>query len=197
MLVSAKLNLVYVEPPKTGTSTCRHVLQRLDPKIQRPGKIHQTTWDPSLDGYRVAVSIRNPYARAVSYWAYMRDKRLDHTASPGRWEEQRLAQRLAFPEFIREAQERLAKISIAAISRPAPRVDFWWRVEQLEQDLRQTLSLPGSVRIPRRNSSRSGGPAWWQLYTPAAVEFIRELWADDFRLLAAHYSDKLEDAISS
>lgn len=197
MLVSAKLNLVYVEPPKTATSTCRQVLQQLDPRVRRPGKIHQTVWDPSLDGYRVAVSVRNPYARAVSYWAYMRDKQLDHTASDARRREQEVALALDFPAFLAEARERLAKISIALLSAPVPRIDHWWRVEHLSEDLRASLPQTRRLRIPRRNTSHSGGRSWWQHYTPAAAQLVREVWAEDFELLAHLYSDRLQDAISA
>lgn len=82
-----------------------------------------------------------------------------------------------------------------------PHVDHLIRTECIEEDLRRIphvgiQELLTHEPIPHHDKTpRAEGEHWWQEYVqPVSIDFIRQRYREDFRLLSHVYTDSFEDA---
>jgi hypothetical protein len=70
MYVSHAYRLVYLSPPKTGTSSIANLFQASPFNATIP-KGHRTQHDVEwYEGFRSFISVRHPYVRAFSFWRF-------------------------------------------------------------------------------------------------------------------------------
>lgn len=172
------MNLLYIHIPKTGGSTishalmCRRFAHEPITRTDIPDRVcfKHTFYDKipyaARDRFTVA-SIRNPYDRAVSSWAF---------TNPD----------LSFVESLRKQQEAgLRKITFIPQHEwiDGVPVDFLIHFENMHDDIlfvREEVQTP-VARIGHFN--RSGHRPYQEHYDdePEAIDLVRELYKEDFR----------------
>jgi hypothetical protein len=187
---------IYMEVPRTGSTTVDRALRNLFPKAAAPaGKHWPIRWQQVLSlpasgelSPRTVITLRNPYSRAVSCWQFFTDPA-----------------KVDFEQWLREVDtDGFVNLNIEA----GPQVNWWqtnqWtnilRTETLEQDfntfLRQIGRLaPDAAPLTLRQWNKTGGD--WRnrvgvipkrtqpiagYYTQTTRELVGRIYAADFEL---------------
>ena len=134
--------------------------------------------------------VRNPFARAVSLWAYIRSgKNRSVLAS-----RDSLSPETTFLDFCRHLHEieSIGLYNTRGLSQCNPQVrwienveiDHLGRTETLVDDLRvicRAIGRPAPPVLPRLNVSVQGG--WKEHYCTESREIIEDIYAEDFAVL--------------
>lgn len=121
--------------------------------------------------------VRNPWARMVSYYHWLRGQGFDHPAV-------RLARRCDLQGFVLHPQTRAGFAAHPARTymtdaQGRVRCDAYIRLEHLAADLAPLEAHLGfALEVPHVNRSEAPA-AWWEMYTPAMVEAVAEACAED------------------
>lgn len=193
MITCDHSRLLYLCPPKTGTTSVRSVLQarpffgRIAPPYRHAH--HWTKWDERYRYYYIFMTVRHPYTRMVSLWRFacreiaksLEGGHLEHR--PTWWHMNFDGQIPDFMEFMTTPKVKRFMRNVWSCSwhqqqirRPINRAV---RFECLEEDLRLVLGLE-HVALPRENVSPESTP-WHEYYDdPRLIRKVQELWDLDF-----------------
>jgi hypothetical protein len=186
MIVSHSHQIVYMPPPKTGTTTITQLLKKeydgfvwdeWEPDIYTYNGIlikqpkHLVHLPKALSHYFVFGSVRNPYSREVSryYWKYYRN----HV-------------KVTFEEHIMEITKEANSdwYYLRQNSDYVPpqgcvkfKLDAVVRLEHIEKDLASLPFINSPVCLPRLNTTTEKHPID---YTPELARKIKEEFAIDF-----------------
>lgn len=210
------LRLVYCNVPRTGSNQIRGLLTGFNDDNQRlvptPGfrcKYHGTAWYPEFYNHRIMLSIRHPYCRVLSLWAYFKtviyeydhpgssdDARIEQTAARRNWGEIRdTFDHYSLTEFLQHPRMRFNLSSEGPWSaetcyKHLPRKpDIIIRLECLKEDLKQVLSYEPDVEDPINKSFATA--SWRQYISEPQAEEIRKLLAFEFEEFG--YNPNLEE----
>ena len=75
VIVNDRYRLVYLAIPRTGSVATQRALLALDGSRSHGKDRHTMRVPAECFGYLVMTTVRNPYARIVSHWAKLRDRR--------------------------------------------------------------------------------------------------------------------------
>lgn len=179
MLVNHERGMIFIHPPKTGGGSVRTVLQqsfgfRHVPEIQAEDW-HCWQVPAPYAGFKVFGTIRNPYARFLSWYAHLmarhdnpsRGKLAGHLDEWGRCD---------FATFAKVMLAEGAPVDFRPLSTMLAGAAFVLRQEQLAKDFAQEF---GEVSLPTEINKYSH-PAWQSCYTPEVVDLVRMNYSDDF-----------------
>ena len=192
MIVSHAKKLVYLAPPKTGSSSLRTLLrdEPFNGEIVGGHEHHGVEWSPALANYFHFITVRHPYPRMFSLYRMICNGRKLYKANPVTWVDYKWAFRW-FPHRKPTFEEYLAKKAL-------PFRREWrcsWNLEQLGksvdvtvvklenfyEDLRHVKHVNCHIdQIGHVNKRRDAGPSWWEAITPARARRIQRLWPEDF-----------------
>ncbi|UXU75833.1 MULTISPECIES: sulfotransferase family 2 domain-containing protein [unclassified Paracoccus (in: a-proteobacteria)] len=134
--------------------------------------------DPAIFGdYLLFTLVRNPWARAVSYYRWLREQRFDHP-------QVRLAQRLGFGDFLRD-QRTQAALAVPArhylTASAGECAGHYLRLEHLDDDLPAIEAQLGfGLRpLPHANRSAPASGDWRGLYDKATAALVAHTAAED------------------
>jgi hypothetical protein len=196
--VNYKPFFVYMEVPRTGSTTVDRALRQLFPMANAPaGKHWPVSWRDVIKSEdncpATLITVRNPYARAVSCYHFFTDPA-----------------KLTFEQWLRLiADEGFTDINIEA----GPQI-LWWRThtwrwvlhtETLQRDFNVFLRDIGRIHaeapdVTLRQNNKTGewnnrigicvrSTARQELYTPIARELVEQLYREDFELGRMHDFD--------
>lgn len=203
MIVSHARKFIYFAVPRTATHSVRAALepclgaddwqqQSLSSNVQLPipelaraghGHIGVRALRPHLPEdqwrsyYKFAI-VRNPYDRFVSVCAFLNRENIDFSADPVPW----MLSALDRPRF-RERMLVRPQVGMLIDGAGNLAIDFIGRFEQLPAAVDNIAHHIGvrSLELPHRNRSPRKDTAHY--LTPALIESLNDLYADDFRLL--------------
>jgi len=183
----------YMEVPRTGTSTIERTLRHVFPEAKA---VYAKHWplkppQPFYAESKNAVSVRNPYSRALSCWQYF--------TVPGE---------ISFVDWLKQ-RKKDNFYDVAIEARPQSfwlDTDVYWefriRQEELQKDfwnfvhafcpeieafpLRRYNDINGHwVNRVRQKTSRT--KPWESYFSPEAIHLVQELYAGDFERLSDLY----------
>lgn len=190
MYVSDVSKLVYLSPPRTGSTSMATVLVQAPfhaRGLSRGDVPHDAIWQAHFGRYTLFITVRHPYPRAVSLWRFscyhavcLPVDRLTQS-----WRQTYRDGLPSFEGFLRfpNFQNTLytnwrCSWHLEQMLKP---VDFVVRQENFDQDLAKIPQLKG-VHVPRLNSGPPNRYTWDHFYeqNPACLELVQNLWGDDF-----------------
>ena len=148
MLIDEAAGWAIITPPKTGSTSLRqHFSDRYS------GAQHDMDLPQSFRGH-VYVTVRNPYARAVSLWQH---RLWDRAKEAGLPSPDQLVERTSFLDFL----EELPSLSsfffpISWWIRKLPQPYALLRLETIEQSLRRIGLLLDDQVLPTLNKTKHG-----------------------------------------
>lgn len=190
MFISQDRRIVYLAPPRTGSTSISEQLSKEPFNARIVGHEtlpHLTTWHPQIQDYTAILSVRHPYTRAISLW-----RKICISAVLPPVDRLTRAWRRAFATgipnfegFLRypELQESLNthwRCSWHQERVPRP-VDFVVHLERFDEDLAKIPKLK-DVKFPRFNAGPPLQQPWYSFYeqNPTCLQLVQRLWADDF-----------------
>ena len=211
MIVSHSKKIVYLAPPKTGSTSIRKLLLRepFNAEIVGDHHHHDVVWTPNLRDYNHFITVRHPYSRMYSLWRMACWSRELYKQDPnncsGAWR--------GWYDWFPKRPPTLDEFVRSKVGRP-PRVDFrrqWrcsWHLEQIPkeipvvvvrlenfyEDLQQVEPLRDNLHhVVHANKNLDKSPKHWsEVVTPEHAERIRELWREDFDRFG--YTESVEEA---
>lgn len=192
MIVSHAKKLVYLAPPKTGSSSLRSLLRDVpfNGEIVGDHDHHGVVWSSGLADYFHFITVRHPYPRMFSLYRMICNGRKLYKADPVTWVDYRWAFQW-FPERDPTFEEFLSRKAL-------PFRKEWrcsWNLEQLGksvdvtvvklenfyEDLRHVKHVSRHIaRVGHVNKRKDIGPGWQETITSARAEQIQRLWPEDF-----------------
>lgn len=198
MLVSRNPFFIYMEIPRTGSTTINSALRTLFPMANAPaGKHWPVSWRDVIKSEdkhpATVITVRNPYARAVSCYHFFTDPT-----------------KVTFEQWLRGIDnDGFTDVNIEA----GPQ-SLWWRThvwnwvlhtETLQKDFNAFLRGVGRIHadapdVTLRKNNKTGdwnnrigvrvlSTARQELYTPIARELVEKLYHEDFELGRVHDFD--------
>lgn len=188
MFVSDSHRLLYLAPPKTGSTTVGHVLRQAPfyGYQQALGTQHNTIWDDRYRDYYIFLSVRHPYTRAVSFWRYGCKRALEHDCgwrdAFRQWFNAGLPNVAGFFRIpdLADTLRGMWRCSWHCEQVPRP-IDKLVRFERFAADLAEIESV--NLRtLPHLNPGVPSNRPWHSFLESSAeaVELIQEFWAEDF-----------------
>jgi hypothetical protein len=189
MRVSEKAKLVYINPPRTGTTLIHRVMHEFFDDVWYPkkGTWHNTVWNSNWQDYFIFISVRNPYTRAVSiwqrqtqYWKYRKDC----------WKKWLNNGKISFEDLILHPSEKVQNWwqwqVCSSFTKPIPRIDHVVHLEQLQEDLEKVPGLK-KEKYECVNPSRYL-KAWQANYqSEQCISAVKRIFQPDFESYG--YSD--------
>ena len=175
VLISQRYKCIFVEVPKTGSTSIRHILGHPPKPHMNIHQISQEIDPHTFNSYFKFGFVRNPWDRAVSLYE--------------RREGIQMRDRMSFDEFV-----RWMKFASSTCIHPVPhryqldwfvnpsgdlQIDYIGRFETLDRDwdhIRTRLGIPDT--LPNVNS-RENKRDYREYYTPDLASIIRERFAVD------------------
>lgn len=180
MVICHEHRFIYIDPPRTGTNTMRHMLSPWT-KLERASSYprpHITIWSPEYDDYYVFITVRSPFSRTVSFW-----RRLVEVMSHRTDRMRRLLDdgKISFGDYLQEP-ELISDLKLQRYSEylaNVPKVDQVIHLETLLHDIRK-LPFYKHMPKPRHLNRRQNRRPWPSFYDEESVNIVRELFACDF-----------------
>lgn len=194
MRVSDAGRLVYLNPPRTGSTKVSHLMKITWGDVWQPQAHsgHHTIWKPEWEDYFILKSVRSPFTRAVSLWrravealAYRNKAWLGYLENGN----------VSFRDFLchdaPEIQQWWAWCPCSTFDEGVPRVDLVVHQENLIEELKQVLGLKSQGS--RMMESKLKTP-WPEHYADErCVAKVLELFESDFERYG--YTRDIERAI--
>lgn len=174
MIYSHEHKIVFLAVPKTGSRSIWFALrEHYGARIYEA--YHSMAIPHEFKDYFRFAAVRNPYARMVSFWDYIKFKKrnIHHE----------VVKRMSFGDFVHWATEKKREGILPQshyIEQVAIGLDALLRTESLSKDW-QDLPFYKGIDIGNENKGRYGGN-WCKFYTPKLMEVIREWAKSDFTL---------------
>lgn len=199
MFVSDRHRLVFIHIQKTAGLSVTEILHTAIPDARpfRLKGIHRPLsrvlgGEPALADYWIFGFVRNPWARMVSWWSMIQDKRAMADAGDPkmirRWESNTFWRDVRatcpdFESFVTSAPERWARMrrpQIDMLTAGDRRADFIGRTESLDEDIRFVLGrfnlpIPDDVRHVNTSKHRD----YREYYTAATRDCVGRLFKAD------------------
>jgi hypothetical protein len=189
MRVSNKARLVYINPPRTGTTLINQVLHEFFDDVWRPQNCthHTTVWNTDWQDYFIFISVRNPYTRAVSIW----QRQVQHlNLRDAKWKKWLNNGQISFEDLVLHPQEEVQSWwrwqVCSSFAKPIPRIDHVVHLERLQEDLEK---VPGLKKEKYECVNQSQYSKAWQAnyQSGKCIEAVKRLFQPDFE--AYGYSD--------
>ena len=178
MLVSDKFRFIYIDVPKTGSTTLDTVFKKYCSgryiNRTKTSKKHRRSIPEQYKSYKKLVSVRNPYTRILSHYYWNKKQNRLHLFNVSNFDE--------FLDFsvglnkyneLENLQHDIAGwFSCARFLRPIG-YDVVLKQESLETDLKQLRFIPEDIEVPKINKIKY--PSWEELKTSERVEKVN-LW---------------------
>jgi len=180
MRVSEAGRLVYINPPRTATTTTERLFHASFPDVWAPKKNagHQTIWKSEWDNYFVFQTVRNPFTRAVSLWRRCVEA-LQHRNKA--WLSYNKHGKISFEDLLfhdaKDVQTWWSDNACSRFDKLVPHVDLLVHQETLFRELKKVPGL--KVTKARFNVSKLQVP-WHRHYNQRCVEKIQEIYDADF-----------------
>lgn len=192
--------IVYCNVPRTGSNVIRPAISETFKLVETPEfrcKFHGTKWYPKFDDYTIVLSIRHPYRRVLSLWAFFKtviyeyynpgstdDPLIQKSASRRPWNKLAVFNQPTLEAFLNRpfAYDNLcADGSWAAeccYKRLPREPDYIVHTETMLEDLQK---IPGvSVdSVPQWNKSFAA-TSWYRYLRPYEADMIKERLAFEF-----------------
>ena len=183
MMVSERLKLVYLDPPKTGSQSFDRIFRNMGCtyiKYNQSGKWvdkHQRVIPEKYQDYKIVASVRNPYRRLFSYYHYDRRRKYNFIGLD-------MSTFQSYVEGIIEKTSHVpADIDDIAVYRYFPqwkylsmnRVDHFLRLEHMKEDLAKAEITMKGKTTPKLNKVKYKAN-WDDIKTPKLIELIN-IWA--------------------
>lgn len=166
--------IIFWLPHRCGARYVFEVLQRAIGLRGGEGGGLTHAFKPPPPGHRVALLVRNPYARLLSVWAWLQEIR-------------QLDPHVSFREFVfsrgNRAMQPISLQVAGAVQTPEFQPDILLRLEHLGHDL--VAAFPGVefVLPPNRYQSRIlAGRPWPKWYDEEMAAAVRQAYHRDFEL---------------
>jgi hypothetical protein len=182
MLISHEHRAIYIHPPKTGGYTLRSALSSrfgFKPIPEYPAADWHCWKIPSgYEGFRAFGTVRNPYARWVSWYAHTMATTVDHPVRKivepilDDWGKCTFA---AFTEYLLSGSVKNDLLPCAVM---LARDVVILRQENLAEDFAKLWFTDGRAELPFINSHRH--PPWQECYTPATKQLVERYYEKDF-----------------
>lgn len=179
MIINRRERWVYLDVPRTGSTSLSEFLSRAEVGGSEVGERHHSRVPHGCEDYFTFATVRHPFPRAVSLWChFVRDRRarIDPTASTtGNWpfarfvEEVLIEETTGPPFYQKTCHEWLDSMS---------RMDAILKAEELERTLPRLGLVRGPIRLPRRNGIARD--PWPTYYNPELLAMVRQWAAEDF-----------------
>ena len=206
MIVCHEYGLVYLAPPKTGSSSIRQVLMKepFNGVLLGGHAHHGFEWSDQLSKYFFFITVRHPFSRMDSLWRMVCNKRIlfqedPETYAKFRWMLERFPDEEPTIDEFMDSSDLLFRenwrCSWHLEQLPCDVNGTVVRLEQYYSDLEKVPALADQLNsIGHLNSRLDAGPLWPAIITAARAKKIRELWAEDF--VRFGYNSTLKSAIS-
>jgi hypothetical protein len=189
MIICPQHKLVYLAPPKTGSTAIVDLLlsrQFGGKKLGKPAMSHHdVVWQPRFKHWFSFVSVRNPYRRMISLWQFSvmrvnqtkRDKFTNFFSTIFNSDDH------SFDAFMNSATVHNCSKSVwrchwqqYKFSKPIDAVVYQ---ERLNEDIKKIPGL-SSVELKKVNTSCPLIKPWYEYYEPEHVDKVRSWFAIDF-----------------
>lgn len=179
MRVAAAAQLVYLNPPRTATTTIDRQLKANGLELWRPPLYsgHQTLWKPEWEDYFVFMSVRSPWTRAISLWR--------RTVEYLQYRNPRQRKALQDGKISFEGMlfcdcywDWWSDVAAHRFAEGVPHIDLIVHQETLREDFGKIPRVNWVIDHPY-NQSRDQS-AWYEHYTPECVERVLEVFDRDF-----------------
>ncbi len=193
MIVCHQQGLVYLAPPKTGSTSIRRVLME-EPfnGILLGGHAHHGfEWSEQIRDYFFFITVRHPYTRVYSLWRYFCNRRLLILSKSQKeyfffdWFNENFSDRdptldefLYHPD-IEETFKTVWRCSWQLEQLPESVDGVVVRQERYDTDMRKVPQFRGRV-WGRLNSRADNWPPWHEVMTDEHCDKVQELWGEDF-----------------
>jgi hypothetical protein len=202
MIVSDKFKVIYAAPPKTGSSTIRHIMMgdKFEGYISDKQHAHHNTY--LIEGkqdYFHFMTVRHPYIRAYSFWRFMclqsrSDNKLGNFYSDF-WASL-FPQDKEFPPFSQWLREGPTNTELRSWFFETFRRQWccsWHRkmlkglqvhvvhLENFREELSQVPGFEGIGELEKLNTTGTSARPWYEEYEPGDVSRLRALWGRDFK----------------
>lgn len=193
MIVCHQQGLVYLAPPKTGSTSIRRVLME-EPfnGILLGGHAHHGfEWSEQIRDYFFFITVRHPYTRVYSLWRYFCNRRLLILSKSQKeyfffdWFNENFSDRdptldefLYHPD-IEETFKTVWRCSWQLEQLPESVDGVVVRQERYDTDMRKVPQFRGRV-WDRLNSRADNWPPWHEVMTDEHCDKVQELWGEDF-----------------
>lgn len=180
MRVSEKGRLVYVNPPRTGSTKTNYLMKITWDDVWQPAECagHHTVWKPEWEGFFVFQTVRSPFTRAVSLWR--RCVEALHCRNEA-WLGYLNHGRISFKDFLYHEEDEIKAwwewCRCVQFSSPVPHVDLVVHQENLTAELR---GVPGLRSSPNRLMESQLKTPWYKHYDESCIFKVLEIFADDF-----------------
>lgn len=192
MIVCPKHGLVYLAPPKTGSSSIRQILLKepFNGVLLGGHAHHGFEWSERFADYFFFITVRHPFPRMYSLWRMVCNKRIlfqedPETYSKFRWMSERFPDEEPTIDEFMDSSDLLFR-------------ENWrcsWHLEQLPRGVNGTVVrleqyYPDLEKVPplaahldsigHLNPRLDEWPLWPAIITAARAKKIRQLWGEDF-----------------
>lgn len=221
MFVCEDPKLVIWAPPKTASRSVRQYLKHFAPgKFWEKGWRANGAVFPGHDfprnskqrndvrsnftDYKFLLLVRNPFRRLTSMYQMMRTNplpvmptqlkgnlKLKRQAEKRETEKRIEARTMTFEQWLLKPDLKMPRARPLAVwAESMDRVDGLLRTEHLAVDLVEHTGVTGQLAM--LGQSNYGETPWYDLYTPAAVQYVLDNFQKDFERFG--YSKNVEDA---
>ena len=192
MIVCHEHRLVYLAPPKTGSSSIRCVLLRepFNGALLGGHSHHGFEWSDQFAGYFFFITVRHPFTRMYSLWRMVCNRRLlfqedPETYAKFRWMSERFPDEEPTIDEFMDSSDLLFRenwrCSWHLEQLPKGVHGTVVRLEQYYFDLEKVPPLADHLDlIEHLNPRLDAGPSWPEIINADRAKKIRKLWGEDF-----------------
>ena len=186
MQLSKSGRFVYINPPRTGTTSVWHAARDSFKDLWQPlsPSRHATVWRDEWEDFFIFTTVRHPYSRAISIWLrlveniQLREKHLAKTLQHGK---------IPFADFTQNQKlvNRLSWFPCCNFLKNVPRLDHVVHLETFKKDIATVnkkiprLRLDASCVVNPSTSRRAKKP-WHEHYTEEAISTVAKVFRQDF-----------------
>ena len=192
LIVCRKHKLVYLAPPKTGSSSIRQVLlaEPFNGDLLGGHAHHGFEWSERFAEYFFFITVRHPFTRMYSLWRMICNRRIlfqedPETYSKFRWMSERFPDEEPTIDEFMDSSDLLFRenwrCSWHLEQLPCGVNGTVVRLESYYKDLQEVPPLAACLdQVLHVNPRIDDGPPWFEVINANRAKKIRQLWAEDF-----------------
>lgn len=190
MIICPKHKLVYLAPPKTGSTAVKNLLmsRKFGGKmLGRPSMAHHDViWQPRFKHWFSFLTVRQPYRRMISMWQFglMRIAKVETDKFTTFFSTIFKEQDYSFTGFmnsvaVHECSQTVWRYNWHLYKFNKP-VDLVVYQENLNNDIKKVPCL-ANENLSITNTSKILEKPWHEYYTPEAIDKVKTWFAVDFQ----------------